>query len=109
MPRSASGVIQKLGLWLLPALILSALSAGAQTPESTGATAEPAPQYRVDQPGTITFTVGVRIEGKVERPQVVIFLPKEKPYYREVTFSHSFVEEIDQPLPLRPLTSSSEP
>jgi hypothetical protein len=55
--------------------------------------------YRIDEPGTITFTVGVKIKGKVEKPQVVIFLPKEKPYYREISFAHSFSEELVKPLP----------
>jgi hypothetical protein len=58
--------------------------------------------YRIEKPGTITFTVGVKIKGKVEKPQVVIFLPKEKPVYREVTIKHSFYEEIMEPLPLEP-------
>ncbi len=72
--------------------------------------ADPAPKsapideqgYRIEKPGTITFTVGVKIKGKVEKPQVVIFLPKEKPVYREVVIKHSFYEELMEPLPLRP-------
>ena len=59
--------------------------------------------YRIDQPGTITFTVGMVIKGKVEKPQVMIFLPKEKSYYREQEFSHSFRDELSQPLPFSPL------
>ena len=58
--------------------------------------------YRIDKPGTITFTVGVKIKGKVEKPQVMIFLPKEKPFYREVTMTHSFYDDLMEPLPLRP-------
>jgi hypothetical protein len=58
--------------------------------------------YHIDKPGTITFTVGVKIKGKVEKPQVVIFLPKEKPVYREVTITHSFHDDLMEPLPLRP-------
>ena len=58
--------------------------------------------YRIDKPGTITFTVGVKIKGKVEKPQVMIFLPKEKPVYKEVTITHSFYEDIMEPLPLLP-------
>jgi hypothetical protein len=57
--------------------------------------------YRIDKPGTITFTVGVKIKGKVEKPQVVIFLPKEKPYYRETEITHSFLNDIMEPLPLK--------
>jgi hypothetical protein len=59
--------------------------------------------YRIDQPGTITFTVGVKISGKVEKPQVVIFLPKEKTLYREEVFSRSFSDELSQPLPFNPI------
>jgi hypothetical protein len=59
--------------------------------------------YRIDQPGTITFTVGMVIKGKVEKPQVMIFLPKEKSYFREQEFSHSFMDELSQPLPFSPL------
>jgi hypothetical protein len=58
--------------------------------------------YRIDKPGTITFTVGVKIKGKVEKPQVMIFLPKEKPVYKEVTITHSFYDDIMEPLPLTP-------
>ena len=59
--------------------------------------------YRIDQPGTITFTVGVKISGKVEKPQVMIFLPKEKTLYREEKFSRSFADELSQPLPFTPV------
>ena len=59
--------------------------------------------YRIDVPGTITFTVGVKIKGKVEKPQVVIFLPKEKSYYRDLSFSYSFEKEISKPLPFVPI------
>ena len=59
--------------------------------------------YRIDQPGTITFTVGMVIKGKVEKPQVMIFLPKEKTYYREQRFSHSFREALLEPLPFSPV------
>jgi hypothetical protein len=59
--------------------------------------------YRIDKPGTITFTVGVKIKGKVEKPQVMIFLPKEKPYYNKATFSYSFMDDIMKPLPFTPI------
>ncbi|MBN1577207.1 MAG: hypothetical protein JW913_11680 [Chitinispirillaceae bacterium] len=60
--------------------------------------------YRIDQPGTITFTVGVKISGKVEKPQVMIFLPKEKTLYREEVLTRSFSDELAQPLPFTPIT-----
>ncbi len=59
--------------------------------------------YRIEKPGTITFTVGVKIKGKVEKPQVVIFLPKEESLYREMSFSYSFKEDISKPLPFVPI------
>lgn len=58
------------------------------------------PVFRIDQPGTITFTVGVTVRGKVEKPQVVIFLPKEKVFYRDLTLSRSFRAELLAPLPV---------
>jgi hypothetical protein len=58
--------------------------------------------YRIEKPGTITFTVGVKIKGKVEKPQVMIFLPKEKPVYKEITIAHSFYDDIMEPLPFEP-------
>jgi hypothetical protein len=59
--------------------------------------------YRIDKPGMITFTVGVKIKGKVEKPQVVIFLPKEKPVYNKATFFYSFQNDIAKPLPFEPV------
>jgi hypothetical protein len=61
------------------------------------------PAFRIDQPGTITFTVGMVIKGKIEKPQVIIFLPKEKTYYRDLKFTHSFADEIITPLPFSPV------
>jgi hypothetical protein len=61
------------------------------------------PGYRIDQPGTITFTVGMVIKGKIDKPQVMIFLPKEKPFYREFKLTHSFAGELEEPLPFEPL------
>jgi len=61
------------------------------------------PAFRIDQPGTMTFTVGMVIKGKIEKPQVIIFLPKEKSYYRELKFTHSFADDIAEPLPFVPV------
>lgn len=60
--------------------------------------------YRIDKPGTITFTVGVKIKGKLEKPQVMIFLPKEKTVYRELDYSRSFSEDLLDPLSFTPIT-----
>lgn len=72
--------------------------------DSTGVEdSKPYQGYRIDQPGTITFTVGVKIKGNVEKPQVLIFLPKEKTIYRELPFSYSFRDDILKPLPFAPI------
>lgn len=72
-------------------------------PESSRADSASAPAFRIDQPGTITFTVGMVIKGKIEKPQVIIFLPKEKTYYRDLKFTHSFAGELSDPLPFTPV------
>ena len=73
----------------------------AQEPEHKSASKDEQ-GYRVDKPGTITFTVGVKIKGKVEKPQVMIFLPKEKPVYDDITLTHSFYDDLMKPIPLNP-------
>jgi hypothetical protein len=60
-------------------------------------------QYEVEQLGTITFTVGVKIKGKFEKPQVIIFLPKGKSQFREMDFSYSFKKDIYKSLPFKPI------
>jgi hypothetical protein len=67
-------------------------------PADTGVTQ---PSFRFDGSGTLTFTDGISITGEIEKPQVMIFLPKEKPYYRDIEFSHSYEKEIMQPLPFQ--------
>jgi hypothetical protein len=59
--------------------------------------------YKIEKPGTITFTVGVKIKGKVEKPQVMIFLPKEKPVYKEHALDRSFSAELAEPLDFSPI------
>jgi hypothetical protein len=60
-------------------------------------------EYRIEKPGTITFTVGARIKGKVEKPQVMIFLPKEKAHYQEITLERTFEQDLLEPLPFMPM------
>jgi hypothetical protein len=60
-------------------------------------------EYRIEKPGTITFTVGAKIKGKVEKPQVVIFLPKDRTHYQEITLERNFREDLLEPLPFVPL------
>jgi hypothetical protein len=91
--------IAALGVVAVP---LPASSAGVKK-DSTEMAASGGAAYRIDKPGTITFTVGVKIKGKVEKPQVMIFLPKEKPYYQKATFSYSFMDDIMKPLPFTPV------
>ncbi|MBN1758450.1 MAG: hypothetical protein JW863_09045 [Chitinispirillaceae bacterium] len=94
----------------MPTIIFSICSVSffpavtAATPADSTSIAAADQGYRIDQPGTITFTVGVKISGKVEKPQVMIFLPKEKTQYREEVMSRSFIEELSQPLPFTPIT-----
>ncbi len=73
------------------------LSPGKEIPDST------MQEYKIEKPGTITFTVGARIKGKVEKPQVMIFLPKERVHYQEITLERTFKEDLFEPLPFVPL------
>lgn len=89
---------------VLLATIIGVLAVGAEdSKESAHHPIAVGDGYRIEQPGTITFTVGVKIKGKVEKPQVVIFLPKERPQYREMSFIHSFRSDIMKPLPFVPI------
>ena len=92
-------------MWPWRTLLLLGLCASfamAQDPETTTKTDEDI-EYEVEQLGTITFTVGVKIKGKLEKPQVVIFLPKGKSQFRKMDFSYSFKKDIYKPLPLNPV------
>jgi len=80
-----------------------ALAQKANSSAIKDSTAHTAPGYLIEQPGTITFTVGVKITGKVEKPQVMIFLPKEKTLHRKPELKRSFSEEIAEPLSWTPV------
>jgi hypothetical protein len=84
------------------AVLLSPAAAHAQSTDTTKAATD-GRGYHIDKPGTITFTVGIKIKGKVEKPQVMMFLPKEKPVYAKATFSYSFSEDIMKPLSFEPV------
>jgi hypothetical protein len=101
MKRKLSAIAA--GLLLSGALVLLSPAPACCQDQDTAKAAVEGRGYRIDKPGTITFTVGVKIKGKVEKPQVMIFLPKEKPVYKKATFSHSFTEEIMKPLPFDPV------
>jgi len=85
-------------------LMLNGYAAEEHSAATESVPSEETEGYRIDQPGTITFTVGVKISGKVEKPQVMIFLPKEKTLYRDEKLTRSFSEEIQQPIPFSPIT-----
>jgi hypothetical protein len=85
-------------------LLFTGLRASAQTSLDSIASPDDKSGYKIDKPGTITFTVSLVIKGKAEKPQVVIFLPKEKSLYEPMTFNRSFIKDIMKPLPLVPVT-----
>jgi hypothetical protein len=76
---------------------------GTEYQQFDSTSTQPHQDYAIEQPGTITFTVGVKIKGKVEKPQVIIFLPKEKTLYRKHILDHSFSEELWESLPFIPV------
>jgi hypothetical protein len=99
-PITVAAVLAALLSFALPARsVENAVSKQGAATQDTAAH----PGYRIDQPGTITFTVGVVIKGKIDKPQVMIFLPKEKPFYHDFKVSHSFADELREPLPFEPL------
>ncbi len=95
---------------ILPLTIAIIISTGFMgtriySQDSTGTSSEPKENqaYKIEKPGTITFTVGVKIKGKVEKPQVMIFLPKEKPVYKDHVLDRSFAAELAEPLDFSPI------
>ena len=97
-------MVKILRIMLCGIILAAPLSAAALKKDSTETAAGGGGgTYRIDKPGTITFMVGVKIKGKVEKPQVMIFLPKEKPYYKKATFSYSFMDDMMKPLPFTPV------
>lgn len=96
--RCRCGAIVFLFCWL------RAITVYADTVQPDSGTVEDAGRgYKIEEPGTITFTVGVKISGKVEKPQVVIFLLKEKTLYRNELFERSFYERHGELLPFTPI------
>jgi hypothetical protein len=83
--------------------------AAVNAQDSTSATDSKQPmasiesEFSVEQPGSITFKTGVVIVGNVEKPQVMIFLPKEKSYYRQVRLSRSFEKDAAEPMLFEPV------
>lgn len=54
--------------------------------------------FIIKKPGELTFTTGVVIEGRVEKPQVMLVLSKEALRLEPVTFEKSFLDNITRPL-----------
>jgi len=77
-------------LWLTLALNLSL----AQFFEEDQDKAE----YYFQKPGELVFIKGTVIKGKVERPQVMIIIQKEKIKKTEKKLKRSFRKEILKPL-----------
>lgn len=91
---------------LLPRYFLGLITLGfffLQVNSQTNEKGEEDLGYRIEQPGTITFTVGVKIKGKIEKPQVIIFLRKEKTIFRDLNFNYSFQDDLDKSLPFEPV------
>lgn len=80
-------------------LLLSSLCWAQDSTQSSG----PEKSYVIENPGTITFKVGAKIKGKVEKPQVLIFLPKEKPLQHPPSFERSFRADMLQEQPFAPV------
>ncbi|KMQ52231.1 hypothetical protein CHISP_0912 [Chitinispirillum alkaliphilum] len=81
-------------VFLISMLLLSTIPALSSEEEEVS--------YRIEQPGVITFTVGLQIEGRVDKPQVMIFLPKERPVFRNIELKKSFEPQIMQPFSHNP-------
>ncbi|MDO5576284.1 MAG: hypothetical protein Q4F84_04335 [Fibrobacter sp.] len=84
-------------------LIILLISISSTLGKESDSTQVQQQDYTIDQPGTITFTVVVKIKGKVDKPQVIIFLPKEKPLYQKHVLDHSFSDELSEQLPFVPI------
>jgi lipopolysaccharide export LptBFGC system permease protein LptF len=75
-------------------------TASKRTPNSQG--------YVVRLPGEITFTTGAVIEGKIEKPQVMIILPKEKTQADSIIFDQDFRAEMLKPLDTDPRAEATD-
>lgn len=100
-------VFNKLNMWFYCTVIITVVLCVPETIYSQDSASSEQDEknqiYKIEKPGTITFTVGVKIKGKVEKPQVMIFLPKEKSIYKEHELDRSFSSELSQPLDFKPL------
>lgn len=102
------------GLIFLGAMAFQGMAAPATNPAAKTAKAKAAAadsvrdqrterqSYVLRRPGEITFTTGAVIEGKVEKPQVMIILPKEKTLADSILFDQSFRAQMLTPLEIDP-------
>lgn len=84
-------------------LIVSCLAGAITAQDQSNVQSGSEKGYTIEEPGTITFKVGLKIKGKVAKPQVVIFLPKEETVQRDMSFRRSFTKNIMEPLPFVPV------
>lgn len=112
--RNVFSRLRVAGLILIGGLAFRSMAASAGNPApapaiAKGAAADTSKSRRSDQqgyvlrrPGEITFTTGAVIEGKVEKPQVMIILPKEKTQADSILFDQSFRAQMLKPLEIDP-------
>ncbi len=83
-----------------PAKPASAAAPKTAAPD-TAAKSDDRQSFVLRRPGEITFTTGAVIEGKIEKPQVMIILPKEKIQADSIIFDQSFRAQMLEPLDIQ--------
>ncbi|MBL8026755.1 MAG: hypothetical protein JNL74_10115 [Fibrobacteres bacterium] len=76
-------------LLLMTALVIAQKSASANSAEDEAV---------IKKPGEITFTSGIVIEGRVEKPQVLLIMSKEKTKLPELKLNASMIKFIEEPV-----------
>lgn len=94
------GTVEKYGKQIQPSAVTTQKEGSPVTENTQGKEKAPASlkDHIFRKPGEITFTVGAIIEGKIEKPQVIIVFPKEKPKSDSIVFDNSFKAEMLKPL-----------
>jgi hypothetical protein len=54
--------------------------------------------FVIKKPGEITFTSGIIIEGRVEKPQVLLIMTKEKTKLPPLKLNASMIRFIEEPV-----------
>jgi hypothetical protein len=54
--------------------------------------------FVIKKPGEITFTSGIIIEGRVEKPQVLLIMTKEKTKLPALKLNSSMIRFIEEPV-----------